>query len=93
MRDAIDGRIRAVLPGDVGAIASALITGKRDAITPDLKDALFVSGLGHVLSIAGFHMAVVAGIVFFFVARALALIPALADRMPSRNGRPLGASS
>ena len=33
MRDAIDARIRAVLPGDDGAIASALITGKRDAIS------------------------------------------------------------
>jgi hypothetical protein len=31
MREAIDKRIRAVLPGDKGAMASALITGKRDA--------------------------------------------------------------
>jgi competence protein ComEC len=34
LRDAIDLRIRSVLSGDVGAIASALITGKRDAISP-----------------------------------------------------------
>src|SRR5690606_40846174 len=34
LREAIDDRIRAVLTGDTGAIASALITGKRDAITP-----------------------------------------------------------
>src|SRR4029077_14884656 len=33
MREAIDKRIRAVLPGDKGSIASALITGKRDAIS------------------------------------------------------------
>jgi len=32
LRDAIDFRIRSVLSGDVGSIASALITGKRDAI-------------------------------------------------------------
>jgi hypothetical protein len=32
MREAIDKRIRAVLPGDKGAIAAALITGKRDTI-------------------------------------------------------------
>ena len=31
---AIDARIRATIPGDAGAIASALITGKRDALTP-----------------------------------------------------------
>jgi competence protein ComEC len=33
MREVIDERIRAVLPGDKGAIASALITGQRDAIS------------------------------------------------------------
>ena len=63
LRDGIDERIRSVLSGDVGSIASALITGKRDAITPNVYDAMFVSGIGHVLSISGYHMAVVAGIV------------------------------
>ena len=47
--------------GDHGAIASALITGKRDAISTPVNDAMFISGLGHVLSISGYHMAVVAG--------------------------------
>jgi competence protein ComEC len=56
VRDAIDARIRAVLGGDVGSIASALITGKRDAITPYLYDAMFVSGIGHVLSISGYYV-------------------------------------
>jgi competence protein ComEC len=51
--DAIDGRIRSVLAGDPGAIASAVITGKRDAISPAVYDAMFVSGIGHVLSISG----------------------------------------
>jgi competence protein ComEC len=53
VRDAIDGRIRSVLAGDPGAIASAVITGKRDAISPAVYDAMFVSGIGHVLSISG----------------------------------------
>ena len=61
MRDALDRRIRSVLSGDRGAIASALITGKRDAISTSVNDAMFISGLGHVLSISGYHMAVVAG--------------------------------
>ena len=60
MREAIDKRIRAVLPGDKGSIASALITGKRDAISPPVIEAMYVSGIGHVLSISGYHMAVVA---------------------------------
>jgi len=81
LRDAIDFRIRSFLPGDAGSIASALITGKRDAISAPVYDALFVSGLGHVLSISGYHMAVVAGIVFFFLRALLALIPGVADRV------------
>jgi competence protein ComEC len=56
MRDAIDARIRAVLRGDPGAIAAMLINGRRDAIDPHLYDAMFVSGIGHVLSISGYHV-------------------------------------
>ena len=82
MREAIDKRIRAVLPGDKGAIASALITGKRDAISTPVNDAMYISGLGHVLSISGYHMAVVAGVVFF-VLRALLAFPGLSRTTPS----------
>src|SRR5215211_5131811 len=57
LREAIDSRIRAVLPGDKGAIASALITGKRDAISTPVNEAMYISGIGHVLSISGYHMA------------------------------------
>jgi competence protein ComEC len=62
-----------------------LITGKRDAITPSVYDAMFVSGIGHVLSISGYHMAVVAGIVFFILRAGLALIPGLPDRAPIKK--------
>jgi competence protein ComEC len=53
IRDGIDTRIRAAIPGDTGAIASALITGKRDALTGSVFDAMFISGVGHVLSVSG----------------------------------------
>ena len=91
MRDAIDKRIRAVIPGDEGAIASALITGKRGTVTPAVKDAFYVSSLAHVLAIAGFHMAVVTGLVFFFVRGGLALIPSLASRRPIKKWAAAGA--
>jgi competence protein ComEC len=54
MREGIDKRIRAVLPGDKGAIASALITGKRDAISAPVNEAMYASSLAHVLSISGY---------------------------------------
>jgi competence protein ComEC len=80
IRETIDDRIRAALPGDRGSIASALITGKRDAISTPINDAMYVSSLAHVLSISGYHMALVAGVVFFVVRALLALSPALALR-------------
>ena len=85
LRDAIDARIRSVLSGDTRAIATALLTGKRDAISADVNDAMFVSGLGHVLSISGYHMAVVAGLVFFAMRALLALIPSLTVTFPIKK--------
>ena len=80
IRDGIDSRIRAAVKGDAGSIASALITGKRDALSAPVFDAMYISGVGHVLSISGYHMALVAGVVFFMVRAVLALFPALALR-------------
>ena len=91
MRDAIDARIRSVISGDRGAIASALITGKRDAISAPVNDAMYVSSLAHVLSISGYHMAVVAGVVFFAIRASLALIPAFASRYPIKKWAALAA--
>jgi competence protein ComEC len=85
LRDAIDARIRTTLDGDKRAIATALLTGRRDAITTLVNDAMVISGLGHVLSISGYHMAVVAGVVFFAVRALLALIPALATGFPIKK--------
>jgi competence protein ComEC len=85
LRDSIDARIRTVLSGDSRAIATALLTGRRDAITTPVNDAMFISGLGHVLSISGYHMAVVAGVVFFAVRALLALIPALTVSFPIKK--------
>jgi competence protein ComEC len=85
LRDAIDARIRTTLDGDKRAIATALLTGRRDAITTPVNDAMFISGLGHVLSISGYHMAVVAGVVFFTVRALLALFPVLTAGFPIKK--------
>lgn len=91
LRDGLDARIRAVLPGDKGAIASALITGKRDAISVPVNDAMYISSLAHVLSISGYHMALVAGVVFFALRAVFALIPGLANTRPIKKWSAVGA--
>jgi competence protein ComEC len=85
IRDTIDVRIRTAVKGDAGSIASALITGKRDALTAPVFDAMFISGVGHVLSVSGYHMALVAGVVFFMMRAVLALFSALALGYPIKK--------
>lgn len=78
-------RIRAVLPGDVGAVAAALITGDRTAISEELEQAMRDSGLTHLLSISGLHISIVAGFVLLLIRGGLALIPWIALRYPIKK--------
>ncbi|MBV8506422.1 MAG: ComEC/Rec2 family competence protein [Alphaproteobacteria bacterium] len=78
-------RITAVLPGSTGGVASALITGKRGAITEEVKQAFRDTGLSHLLAIAGLHLGLVGAFVFFTVRGGLALIPPIALRYPIKK--------
>lgn len=78
-------RIRAGLAGSEGAIAAALITGDRSHIAPDDLEALRGSSLAHLLSISGLHMAMVALGLFAACRMAMALVPSLALRWPTKK--------
>ncbi|MBM3536558.1 MAG: ComEC/Rec2 family competence protein [Alphaproteobacteria bacterium] len=84
-RQAMVERTLAALPGAAGAIAAALLTGEQGAIPPAALEAMRDSGLAHLLSISGLHIGLVAGIVFFAVRGALALIPFVALRWPIKK--------
>jgi competence protein ComEC len=64
LRTEMARRIAAVLPGSTGGVASALITGKRGAITEGIKQAFRDSGLSHLLAIAGLHLGLVGALCF-----------------------------
>lgn len=85
LRQRMSERIFAALPGQAGAIAAALITGERGAISAATNDAFRDSGLYHMLSISGLHMAVMGGAVFFAVRFGLALFPSVALRRPIKK--------
>jgi len=85
LRTEISRRISGVLPGSTGGVASALITGKRGAITEEVKQAFRDSGLSHLLAIAGLHLGLVGAFVFFAVRGGLALIPPIALRYPIKK--------
>jgi competence protein ComEC len=85
IRQAIATRIRAVLPGETGEIALALITGERGGISGATNDAFKNSGLFHILSISGLHMVIMAGAVFYLVRLLLAAIPFFALSLPVKK--------
>lgn len=81
----IADRIRAVLPGDTGGIAVALITGDQGAISKPVLQSMRDSGLAHLLSISGLHIGLVAGILFIALRRLLCLVPRIALHYPIKK--------
>jgi competence protein ComEC len=85
LRLSMRGRIEGAIPGRDGTIAAALITGERADIEDDDAQAYRDSGLAHVLSISGLHLAL-AGLGVFWVIRALlALWPRVALTQPIKK--------
>jgi len=85
LRKAIGDRIGAVLTGETGAIATALITGERGGIPDETNDIYRAAGIYHILSISGLHMAIMGGSIFFALRFALALWPAVALTYPIKK--------
>ncbi|MBL8588067.1 MAG: ComEC/Rec2 family competence protein, partial [Methylobacteriaceae bacterium] len=85
-RNALTDRIVEVVgaglaPGD-GAVAAALVTGKRGLIPEEASASLRAAGVYHVVSISGLHMVLAAGLFFWLARGALALVPGLALTRP-----------
>ena len=81
----VSERIRAVLPGETGAVTDAIVTGERGRIQEATDAALRDAGLSHVLAISGANMAIMAGALFGFVRSLLALFPPLTLRYPIKK--------
>lgn len=68
-----------------GGVAAAMTTGHEAWLDPAEVDVMRDSGLAHILSISGLHMAVVGGFAFFLVRLLIALWPWLALRVPGKK--------
>src|SRR5271166_6202434 len=78
-------RVNAIIGGDEGAIAAAMVTGKRDFLSSDAKDLIREAGIFHIITISGVQMTLVAGIFFIVSRRLLALSPTLALKYPIKK--------
>ncbi|MDX2277114.1 MAG: ComEC/Rec2 family competence protein [Hyphomonadaceae bacterium] len=91
LRSDLAAAIQSSAPGRGGAIAAALVAGDRSHIDQATNEVLQDSGLGHLLSVSGIHMAVVGGLVFGALIWTLSLIGPIALRFPVKKIAALGA--
>jgi competence protein ComEC len=79
-RDGIADHIRASIGGPQGEIAAALIVGVRAGIPEGINEAMRKTGIYHIISISGLHMALVAGTVMVLLRGVFALFPGFSSR-------------
>lgn len=72
-------------PGPGAGFLAAITTGDRAWLSPEDTAALQISGLSHIISVSGLHVALLGGMVFVSIWKLLVLIPALALRVDARK--------
>ena len=77
IRSFISTRVQEVLPPDAAAIVVPLIIGDQGLVSQNQYDLYRIAGIIHVLSVSGFHLTLLAGLVFFLIRGAFALFPRL----------------
>lgn len=84
-REAIADHIRGSVGGAEGEIAAALIVGVRAGIPDEINEAMRRTGIYHIISISGLHMALVAGTIMMLMRSAFALFPDFSARRPVKK--------
>jgi competence protein ComEC len=88
LRQSLAAKVIEVIPGQAGALAAALLVGRRSHLSADSVDNLRASGLAHMLAISGLHMGLFVGAAFFVFEFVLLFVPI---RSPYMNSRKLAA--
>lgn len=85
-REAFTAFVRTRLgPGDRSALVAALAVGERGSVSSGLADAFNTSGLAHILSISGLHLAVAVLVLAWVLRRAFALSSSLSARIAPKR--------
>jgi competence protein ComEC len=80
IRERLGAHVRTQLPGPSGGIATALATGDQNSVLEPDAEAMRRSGLTHLLSVSGLHIAAVVGAAMLLTLKLLALSERLAVR-------------
>ena len=84
-RNALAQRIFTIVGGDEGAVAAAMVTGKRDLLSDKARELIREAGIFHIITISGVQITLVAGMIFWLVRRLLAFSTVLALRYPIKK--------
>lgn len=84
-RSQISQQISGEIIGGGKGFLAAISTGDRSYISKADMEALQISGLGHIVSVSGLHVGLVAGIVFLVFKKFFALFPFIALRFDTRK--------
>ncbi|WP_456391299.1 ComEC/Rec2 family competence protein [Profundibacter sp.] len=91
LRREISQGVQAMLPGDAGAFAAAIMTGDRSGMRREVLGQLRASNLAHLLAISGLHMGLLTAFVFGALRYALAMVPLINLRWPVKKLAAFGA--
>ncbi|RWI10627.1 MAG: ComEC family competence protein [Mesorhizobium sp.] len=84
-RETIADHIRDSIGGAEGEIAAALIVGVRAGIPEEINESMRRTGIYHIISISGLHMALVAGTIMGLLRGVFALFPDFSSRRPVKK--------
>ncbi|MBV1708157.1 MAG: ComEC/Rec2 family competence protein [Hyphomicrobiales bacterium] len=85
LRNRVADNILAAVPGERGAVAVAMVTGKRGMLGEGLRQLISKAGIFHLVTISGIQMSLVAGLLFWLLRRLLGLSATLALHWPIRK--------
>ncbi|WP_419814807.1 ComEC/Rec2 family competence protein [Glacieibacterium sp.] len=81
-RERLTARLKAQVPHVAGTLVAAFVTGDQGGIPEPIAQSMRDSGLAHLLSISGVHIAIVVGMTLWLIRRGLTLVPWIALRWP-----------
>ena len=91
LRMKISEGVQAIIPGDAGAFAAAIMTGDRSEMRREVLGQLRASNLAHLLAISGLHMGLLTAFVFGALRYGLALVPLVNLQFPTKKIAASGA--
>lgn len=85
IRRKIADRLMQVLSFEQAQAAVPLVIGDQSIVSQELYDLYRYAGIAHILSVSGFHLSLLAGLIFFVIRFGLALFPIIALRYNTKK--------